>query len=66
MSYENAEKCFNENINLVSPTGNDRERIMLWNLNTGLTRLASALSQDIGHLEAQIDALRVEVQRLRK
>jgi hypothetical protein len=66
MSYETAKKCFSENVRLVSPPGSDLTRATLWNLNAGLTRLTDAIHQDIGHLEAQIDALRREIQQLRK
>jgi hypothetical protein len=66
MSYELAQKCFDENVRLATPHSNERTRMMEWNLNAGLARLAEALSQDVGHLEAQIAALRSEIQQLRK
>jgi hypothetical protein len=66
MSYDAARKMFAENVQFVTPPGNDWERMNAYNLNKGLMQLAEALAQDMAHLEGQLAQLRQEVQRLRK
>jgi hypothetical protein len=29
-SYDGAKRCFEENVKLISPAGNDRERLIVW------------------------------------
>jgi len=66
MSYDNARRMFTENIQFSTPPGNKWERINAFNLNNGLMQLAEALSEDMGHLQAQISQLRQEIQRLQR
>ena len=54
MSYSTAKKCFVENINFVTPPGNDLQRSLHYNLNNGLSNFASAVSSDISGLEQRL------------
>lgn len=62
MSLSDAQRMFAENVNLVSPHGNKPERMLQWNLNSGLYQMAQSLRA----LESEVEALRHEVQRLRR
>ena len=57
MSYQDAERQFEENVRLVDATSD----ALTWNLNAGLANLAEALSYDLAAIKSD---LAVILQRL--
>ena len=52
MSYQDAQKCFIENCNLIGP--NPMTDPQNWNLNNGLEQFAAAVKQDLAEIDRKL------------
>lgn len=53
MSYDDARRQFQENVDLLSGTNNRADNLM-WNLSAGLANIAEGLSNDLSGIESDL------------